>query len=63
MGELIVAQFVFLYSEAIPTILAVLGIYFLGSGVLDHKNEYLIAGIILFLMAVLVPFIILTNII
>jgi hypothetical protein len=56
-------QFVFLYSEVIPTILSLLGVYFIGSGVLDHKNEFLIAGVVLFMLAVLVPFVILTSII
>lgn len=56
-------QFVFLYSEVIPAILSILGVYFIGSGVLDHKKDFLIAGVVLFILAVLVPFIILTNII
>ncbi len=56
-------QFVFLYSEVIPAIFSILGVYFIGSGVLDHKNNFLIIGIVLFLLAVLLPFVILTSVI
>ncbi len=56
-------QSVILYSEIIPTVLAVLGVYFIGSGILDHKRVSTIGGVVLFGLAVLVPFIILTNLI
>lgn len=56
-------QSVVVYSEIIPTIFAVIGLYFLGSGILDYKRLYAVVGIILFILAVLLPFIILTNLI
>lgn len=56
-------QSVILYSEIIPTILAIFGLYFIISGVLDEKRNYLIIGVILFLLAVVIPFIVLTNMI
>ncbi|WP_198923176.1 hypothetical protein [Methanosphaera sp. WGK6] len=56
-------QSVVIFSEIIPTILAVSGLYFLFSGVLDNKRTYTIAGIGLFVLAVFVPFLILGSII
>lgn len=56
-------QSVIIYSEVIPTILAIVALYFLCSGVLDHDRGYLSLGIFLFVLAVMLPFIILTNLI
>lgn len=56
-------QSVILYSEIIPTILAAIGIYLIINGVLDDKKELSIAGVVVFLLAVIIPFIILTNMI
>jgi len=56
-------QSVIPYSEIIPTILAVVSIYFLGSGILDHKREFMFIGVGLFLLAVILPFVILINMI
>lgn len=56
-------QSVILYSEIIPTILAIIGIYIIINGVLDDKKEFAIAGVVVFLLAVIIPFVILTNLI
>ncbi len=56
-------QSVILYSEIIPTILAIVGIYLIISGVLDDKKEFTIPGVVVFLLAVIIPFVILTNLI
>ena len=56
-------QSVVLYSEILPTILAIIGIYLIINGVLDDKREFSIAGVVVFLLAVIVPFVILTNMI
>ncbi len=56
-------QSVILYSEIIPTILAIVGIYLIISGVLDDKKEFTIPGVVVFLLAVIIPFVILINLI
>ena len=56
-------QSVILYSEIIPTILAIVGIYLIISGLLDDKKEFTIPGVVVFLLAVIIPFVILTNLI
>lgn len=56
-------QSVIVYSEIIPTILAVMGIFFLCSGVLDHNRAYTTLGVFLFILAVVLPFIILASLI
>lgn len=56
-------QSVILYSEIIPTILAIVGIYLIISGVLDDKKEFTVPGVVVFLLAVIIPFVILTNLI
>ncbi|MDD6286189.1 MAG: hypothetical protein ACI4VJ_04925 [Methanosphaera sp.] len=56
-------QSVILYSEIIPTVLAIVGLYFIGTGVLDHKRLFTVVGVILFCLAVIVPFAILTTLI
>ena len=43
-------QSVIVYSEIIPTILAVMGIFFLCSGVLDHNRAYTTLGVFLFIL-------------
>lgn len=56
-------QSVIVYSEIIPTILAAIGIYLIINGVLDDKKEFWAIGVVVFLLAVIIPFIILTNLI
>ncbi|WP_304124395.1 hypothetical protein [Methanosphaera cuniculi] len=56
-------QSVIVYSEIIPTLLALAGVYFIGTGILDHKRSQAVLGILLFFAAVIVPFIILTSLI
>jgi hypothetical protein len=56
-------QSVIVYSEIIPTILGVLGIYLIINGVLDDNKTFTLVGIAIFLLAVIVPFAILTNMI
>ena len=55
-------EFLLLYSEIIPTILAVAGIYFILTGGLDENKTQLFVGIGLFLLAVIVPFVTLSMI-
>lgn len=50
-------EFLLLYSEIIPTILAVSGLYFILSGGLGENRLQLVAGIALFVLAVIVPFV------
>ena len=52
-----------IYSHVIPAVLGFLGLMFIASGIMDRKNEYTILGIVLFLAAGLLPFIILPLII
>lgn len=56
-------EFLLLYSEIIPTILAVSGIYFILTGGLDENKTQLIVGIGLFILAVIVPFVTLSILI
>lgn len=56
-------EFLLLYSEIIPTILAVAGIYFILTGGLGENRTQLIVGIGLFLLAVLIPFVTLSILI
>jgi low temperature requirement protein LtrA len=56
-------QSVIIYSDVIPTVLGIISIFFMGSGVMDHKNSYLILGVVLFLLAVIVPWVIISSII
>ncbi len=50
-------DFLLLYSEIIPTILAVAGIYFMLTGGLDENRLQLVIGIALFVFAVVFPFV------
>ncbi|MBR0472192.1 MAG: hypothetical protein IJI98_05790 [Methanosphaera sp.] len=50
-------DFLLLYSEIIPTIFAVAGIYFMLSGGLEENRIQLVVGIALFVLAVLIPFV------
>jgi hypothetical protein len=50
-------EFLLLYSEIIPTIVAVIGIYFMLVGGLDENRIQLLVGIGLFILAVLIPFV------
>ena len=56
-------EFLLLYSEVIPTILAVAGIYFILTGGLDENRIQLTVGIGLFILAVVVPFVVLSVLI
>lgn len=56
-------EFLLLYSEIIPTILAVSGIYFILTGGLGENRMQLMVGIGLFLLAVIVPFVTLSILI
>lgn len=50
-------QSVLLYSEIIPTLLALGGIYFILTGGLTEDRTQLIVGVVVFLFAVAFPFI------
>lgn len=50
-------EFLLLYSEIIPTALAVVGLYFILTGGLEDDRLQLFVGIGLFILAVAVPFI------
>ncbi len=50
-------EFILLYSEVIPTILAIVGLYFMLTGGLAENRLQLFLGIGLFIMAVVVPFV------
>ena len=54
---------VLLYSEIIPTILAIAGMYFILTGGLDENRVQLGVGIGLFVLAIIVPFITLSILI
>lgn len=56
-------DFLLLYSEIIPTILAIAGIYFMLTGGLTENKVQLIVGIVLFVLAVAVPFLTLSILI
>jgi hypothetical protein len=56
-------EFLLLYSEIIPTILAVSGIYFMLTGGLGEDRTQLAVGIGLFVLAVAVPFVLLSMLI
>lgn len=56
-------EFLLLYSEVIPTILAVAGIYFILTGGLGENRIQLGVGIGLFILAVIVPFVLLSVLI
>ena len=48
---------VLLYSEIIPTNIAVVGLYFILMGGLGEEKVQLIIGIVLFVLAVAFPFV------
>ena len=50
-------QSVLLYSEIIPTLLALVGSYFILTGGLTEDRTQLIVGVVIFLFAVAFPFI------
>lgn len=56
-------EFLLLYSEIIPTILAAAGIYFMLTGGLGENKVQLVVGIALFILAVAVPFVTLSILI
>ncbi|HIH35053.1 MAG TPA: hypothetical protein HA355_04540 [Methanosphaera sp.] len=56
-------EFILLYTEILPTILAVAGIYFMLTGGLDENRVQLMVGIGLFILAVIAPFVILSVLI
>ncbi|MDO5851808.1 MAG: hypothetical protein Q4Q23_04905 [Methanobacteriaceae archaeon] len=46
-----------IYSHIIPTIVAILGLFFIINGVMDNNKTYLLLGVIVFLCAAFLPFI------
>jgi cytochrome c oxidase subunit IV len=48
-----------IYSHIIPPILAFIGVVLIITGLMDRKTIYTLAGIVLFLAAGLLPFLIL----
>jgi hypothetical protein len=48
-----------LYSHIIPILMAFIGVLLICSGIMDRKNTYTIVGVLLFLAAGIVPFLIL----
>lgn len=48
-----------IFSHILPPILAFIGIILITSGIMDYKNRYILAGIALFFIAGLSPFVIL----
>jgi len=52
-----------IFSHIIPIILGFLGIFLIGSGIMDDQKETLIIGVILFITAGISPFIVLQSII
>ncbi len=56
-------EFLLLYSEIIPTILAVAGIYFMLTGGLAENRIQTVVGIGLFALAVAFPFVTLSILI
>jgi hypothetical protein len=48
-----------LFSHIIPPIMAVISILLICSGIMDRKNQYTIAGVVLFFAAGIIPFLIL----
>lgn len=56
-------DFLLLYSEIIPTILAIVGIYFMLTGGLEENRIQLAVGVILFILSVIVPFVTLSILI
>lgn len=48
---------VLLYSEIIPTVIAVAGMYFILVGGLGEDRIQLVIGIVLFVLAVVFPFV------
>ena len=55
--EMYFMESVLLYSEIIPTVIAVAGLYFILMGGLGEEKIQLIIGIVLFVLAVAFPFI------
>lgn len=56
-------DFILLYSEIIPTILAIAGLYFILTGGLEEDRLQLAVGVGLFVFAVIVPFVALSILI
>jgi len=48
-----------IYSHIIPPLMAFFGIILICSGIMDRKTKYTIVGIALFMLAGLLPFLIL----
>lgn len=55
--EIIIMESVLLYSEIIPTVIAVAGMYFILVGGLGEDRIQLVIGIVLFVLAVVFPFV------
>jgi hypothetical protein len=52
-----------IYSHIIPPILAFLGVILLCNGIMDRDSRFTLAGIVIFLMAGILPFLILPLVI
>jgi len=50
---------VIIFSHIIPPIMAVISILLIIMGIMDKKNQYTLIGIVLFLVAGILPFLIL----
>ncbi|MGZ7044481.1 MAG: hypothetical protein ACXVHO_09890 [Methanobacterium sp.] len=48
-----------IYSHIIPAVFGFLSILLIANGIMDRKREYAIGGVVLFLAAGLLPFLIL----
>jgi len=53
------AESALIYSHIIPPILAFIGVVLIITGIMDRKTTYTLIGIVLFLAAGLLPFLIL----
>jgi hypothetical protein len=50
---------VIIFSHIIPPIIAVISILLICTGIMDKQNQYTLAGVVLFLAAGIIPFLIL----
>jgi hypothetical protein len=48
-----------IYSHIIPPLMGFIGVILICSGIMDRKTKYTIAGVALFMLAGLLPFLIL----
>jgi TctA family transporter len=52
---------VIIFSHIIPPIMAVISILLIIMGIMDKKNQYTLIGVVLFLVAGILPFLILPS--